>query len=368
MEISDQTPRGSLRALIFELTLMAGAFGLALAVSRALPGRTPAGRPVAADPGRAVMIPNPVEDPEWSRATLERALADGTPVLFGSSELTFSGETKVTQMFPKACGRPIVAIGRAGFQSLPILLTLAEARHALSAQSDVTIILSPGWFAEFGTSSGAFLRYLKPRMLRDLLAQTDLPKIVHDAIARQVRLHRDDLTGLYPDWVMPWLPNLRPRPAPVGLARLAPFAQMPAVGFDWDAAEAQWRKHVATRSTGNTLGLDVDYFERYHGRTYPMNAPKLDPWRIEESDVFALSELLRAYHVRARFVVQPLHRRVYADLTPYDELMAEVKTKLEADGHRWISFFDEPYDLALLEDSVHFSAYGWVRVQREMCR
>lgn len=372
METTPLTP-ASWRALLVELTLMASALALAYVTVDILPRlRTVVTRPdgaraTAADPGASgVMIPNPVDHPEWSRATLETALADGTHVLFGSSELTFRGETEPTRLFPAACGRPIVAIGRAGFQSLPILLTLAEARRALSSHSDVTIILSPGWFAEFGTSSGAFLRYLKPRMLRELLAQPDLPAEVRTAIARQVRLHRDDLTGLYPDWVLPWVPSaVAPRLAPVAGAKLG--ATNP-VRFDWDAAEVRWRAHVVERARGNPLGLDVTYFEKNRGRAYPIAPPKLDPWRIEQSDVFALSEFLRLYGVHARFIVQPLHRRVYADLTPYDELMSEIKTKLEADGHRWISFFNEPYDLAMLEDSVHFSAYGWVRVQREMCR
>ena len=353
-----------------ELALAAGAVVAALYVARALP-RLPRAAPDL-PPAAAVgmTFPNPARlPPNYARAVLEQRLRDGDAVLFGSSELAFDGEMAPHRFFPAACGKRILTMGRAGYQSLPILLTLAEVEGALSARSDVTLILSPGWFAEFGTPSGAFLRFLKPDALRTLFARDDLPPAVRDAVAREIRIHRDEFSGLYPDWIFPWVP---------ALARLAPAADFepcaaPAVpqptapAFDWDAAELRQKNLAIAAAEGNPLGTGAAYYRKNQGKL-PKAVTPLDRWDVERKDLYALSGFLNERGVRARIIVQPVHRRVYRDLRAYDERLNQALARLVADGHRVVDYNREPFDPQLLEDSVHFGGYGWAKMQREMCR
>jgi len=355
--------------LLRELALILGAVVAALFVVRVLPRAPAPAMDRVPRVGAGLSLPNPARVPTaFTNAVLSRRLRDGDAVLFGSSELAFDGVVAPHRFFPHACGRRILTIGRAGYQSLPIALTLASVKDALSPRSDVSIILSPGWFAEFGTPSGAFLRYLAPEALRTLFAKDDLPLALRAAVARQIRIHRDEFSGLYPDWLLPtWSGLAEILPVSMGERYVVPRRPVPpAENFDWDAAERTQRERTVAEAAGNPLGVEMSYYARTKA-TLPKAVAPLDRFGVERRDLYALSDLLKSSGVKARFIVQPLHRRVYRDLAAYDRRVDEATAQLRRDGHRVVEFAREPFDLQLLRDSVHFSGYGWVKVQRAMC-
>lgn len=197
------------------------------------------------------LLPSPSAVPE-SSALISHALKNGDLVLFGSSELSNPGETAIQTLYPVACGKRVLAVGRAGFQNLPILKTLAHVRDSLSDKSNVAIILSPVWFTERGTPSEAFLGTLRPHELSDLLRAPDLPATVKSALNLEIQEHRDEFTGLYPDYLFAVLPALARFTAPYAPDfRGVSFTQEPLPAhqpYDWDAAATKWRADLLQKS------------------------------------------------------------------------------------------------------------------------
>lgn len=360
------------RFILKELILMSAAFAAAVAVFQIFPKISPPAPPSEIQALAGQYIHNPAADFPASMARIRHALASGELVLFGSSELAAPGETAIQNLYPVACGRRIVAVGHAGFQDLLALKTLAEVRELLSPKTDLVFILSPVWFTERGTPSHAFLSALRDHELPDLLRQSDLPISVKAQLALEVRSHRDEFTGLYPDYLFTIFPRLarftRDRTPDVAAISVREGALPAPRPYDWDLAERRWRDDLARQAEGNPLGTTVEFYNRIKKYNPPYAPPKLEPWRLEQQALYALSEFLKSRGVRARFILQPIHRRVYGPLDAYDRFFAEIQAKLEGDGHAWTSYFTEPYDTSLLRDSAHFSPYGWIRVGNGLCR
>lgn len=362
------------KALVFlvkEFLLASVAVAGAVAVFNFLPKEAPLAPPAEVRLAPGTYFPNPSADPVTSHLALKHFLENGQMVLFGSSELTVQSEVAPQRLFPRACGKPILTLGHAGFQSLPILLALADVRESLGPQSNVYIILSPVWFEERGTSSSSFLSFLKPFAMSTWSRAADYPEQARMAINREVKSHRDEFLGLYPDWLFMKFRALAKwvRPRGPDLSKVAVVAEaVPTVrNFDWNGLEEKWKSEMEKKAEGNPLGTTMDYYNRVKKQNPPYNAGHLDPAQIEKQDLYALSGFLRAKGVQAHFILQPIHRRVFKRLEPYDRLFAEVAEHLRADGHQWKSYFTEPYDLTILNDAAHFSDYMWVRLQRGWC-
>ena len=69
--------------------------------------------------------------------------------LFGSSELSTKSEYNSHRFIPKFTNKELVAYGSGGFQSLNILLAL-KANNEFLKNSNIVILLSPGWFVGSG--------------------------------------------------------------------------------------------------------------------------------------------------------------------------------------------------------------------------
>lgn len=315
-------------------------------------------------------ISGPAQNPLRSLYALKTQLERNELVLFGSSELTLTGEAAIQNLYPAACGKRVLAIGAAGFQSLPILLMLARAKENLSSKSKIAVILSPVWFSERATPSDAFLRELEPHAVVTL-NQKGLPSEAREAINRELRTRGDEFAGLYPDWLInrfPFLAGLsRPRAVTVQPVEIKVETPAAVKDFDWDAMEEKWKKVQQERAGGNPIGTNLEFYNRVKAKNPPYAFKPPNFRETEKHDLFALSKFLREHGVHAHFIMQPIHRRLYNQLEPYDRLFDQVAQRLKADGHTWQSYFTEPFDLNTLQDSAHFSEYTWVRMQRELC-
>jgi len=360
-----------LRFLLTELAMILLAAAGALGAFQFVPKSPVPVPPAQIEFAAGTYFPLPSGDFVQTRLALKQYLQEGELVVFGSSELTSPSETAVHRMFPAKCGRPALTLGSQGFQSLPILIKLAEARRYLHPKSQVVVILSPVWFAEHGTPSDAFLRFLNPHQLGILARQEDLPGNVREALAREIRTHFDEFTGLYPDWLYVTFPALaklgRERDYSIRETQVTIARPPEPGGFDWAAAEEHWKEHLKKMAEGNPWNIDNAIYKRLQKHKPPYKFRPLDPREIEKKDLFAVSELLQAYGVHALFIMQPVHRSIYHKLGGYDRLFQEIEQKLAADGHVFQNLMAEPFDLNILENAAHFSDYTWVRLQKEWC-
>jgi D-alanine transfer protein len=363
--------REPLRFLIVELGIGILAIFCAWQVfsHRSRPAHRVVRQDVVLNPG--MYFPNPLSDPITSRAALDHHLKNGELVILGSSELTTGVEVAPERLFPEACGKSVVSFGSAGFQSLLILLLLAESRANLNPNSKIAIILSPGWFAERGTPSGAFLRFTAPHTIAHLLRDPNLPKEVRTALAREARMRRDEFTGLYPDWLYALIPPLaqleteREENISLGSIKVMPVPE--AKKFDWDLAIEKWKQDHIALTKGNPFGVYAPYYEKIKSSNPPYSWKVVDIFRTEMKDLFSISQFLKSYGIHAHFILQPVNRRILTELGSFERLFPQVEAQLKRDGHTWKSYFELPYDINILRDSGHFSKYAWVKIQKDLC-
>jgi poly-D-alanine transfer protein DltD len=361
----------AVRVLLLEILTVVIAFSCAFAIFQWLPRAGGLGTPGQLNLPASEFIANPAGDAVRNRVALETNLKNGDWVVFGSSEMTIPSDVAVQKFLPRACGKRVLALGQAGFQSLPILLHLAQARHSLSSKSKIAIIFSPVWFSERGTSSQSLLKFLEPYAISNLLRDPELPTAVPQALARAIHARGDEFTGLYPDWLFAHWPALarltRDRNPNTALAQVSAEKAPDVTNFDWAAEEEKWRRKTETDAGGNPYGTTLEFFKKVQKHKPPYAFKRLDRWQIEKQDLIALSRFLKHYGVKAHFILQPVHRRIYNGLEGYDRLFVEIEQRLRADGHSWQSSFKEPYDLTVLADAAHFSELEWVRLNREFC-
>ncbi|HMN67180.1 MAG TPA: D-alanyl-lipoteichoic acid biosynthesis protein DltD [Bdellovibrionales bacterium] len=318
-------------------------------------------------------VPEPLLEKYEYDALAAHALREGDLLLLGSSELTSPASTVSYRYVPRLCQRRVLAAGRAGFQSLGMLLTLERTRQALSERSKIAIVLSPGWFSQRGTSTNRFLNAADEAELIRLGADPHLHKETRRVIGRQVRERRDEITGLWPYWALWSFPFTYADEPMWGRAperEFAPvtLAPIPTGRADFKADEKLERGKMDAQIAKNGFGVTDAVAAELNRRPPPAPASKLDPWEREVGDLFALSSYLKERGVRAHFIMQPVHRRLYSGLESYDALFARVEERLKADGHSWYTAFPEPYDLKWLSDRAHFSDYGWLMISQELCR
>lgn len=361
----------AVRVLTTEIFIFLAAVLCAFAVFAQLPRAGGASVPeqVTLPPGE--FIANPVDDTVRTRIAIETHLKSGDWIVFGSSEMTIPSDIAVQKFLPRACGKRVLAIGQAGFQSLPILLHLAQARQSLGPKAKIAIIFSPVWFSERGTSSQSLLKFMEPYAISNLLRDETLPLSVASALARSIRVRGDEYTGLYPDWLMTRWPSLarfaRDRNSLRSQVQITAQPATEPSSFDWTAEEEKWRRKVEMDAEGNPFGTTMDFFKKVQKHKPPYPFKRLDRWQVEKQDILALSAFLKQFDVKAHFILQPVHRRIYNHLEGYDRLFEEIEKQIRADGHSWQSGFREPYDLTALSDAAHFSELSWFRLNRELC-
>ncbi len=362
-----------MKVLLIELLMFALASISAVFASQSFSPRPHLELPKQATLPAGQHFASPIDYPWQAWVSLSHFLQIGELVVFGSSELTSTSETAFQRFYPKHCHKPVLTVGRAGFQSLSILLALNEVRRSLGAQSRITVILSPIWFVERGTPSSELLRNLRARQVLEMAADPATPQVVSGALTRAARNKRDELTGLYPDWLLLRFPFLAKN-----LNEKRPDFSTTQLTLDWSSIEKKdtpwvelvhrWLDIDLREGSGNPYGVKEHVFEKLQGKKLPLNASTLDPYEREYKDLLSLSRFLKEHSIKAHFVVQPIHRRLYTQLEPYDRLFEKIKTNLENDGHLFTDYFVEPFDLSLLSDNQHFTDSAMVRLEEIECK
>lgn len=299
------------------------------------------------------------------------ALQNGDLVMFGSSELSAPESFVIQKYLPKLCGKRVLTTGYAGTQSLTILLKLARMSSSLSPQSRIAIILSPGWFNSTGTPTKLFLESIQQEDWLDFARAQDLPPLSKQAVTRQLRWHRDQMTGLSPLW-LPWsLPFLQNFLSPLALsdrpkATGVVIEPMPTPTADVEQDEKRLLEQYQQQRQKNPYGITDEYWAKIAKKNPPFDSNPLDRYQREEQDFLALSDFLKSKNVHAQFIVQPVHRELYKNLEGYDQLFAKLEQQARADGHGWIDMMRH-FQPAYLSDGAHFSEYGWLQVDKKMC-
>lgn len=321
--------------------------------------------------------------------------------IMGSSELQDETNAVPYRFIPAHSATRVQAYGHAGNQCFSVYCQLLAHTERLK-NSRIVFILSPGWFEAkpaLGTSSPVFLEYVSPRFLEKIATQqTPFSVYAGERIAQ-----------LYSEFNAPGLPlkinyfKNRAALSPMHKLLFSPllyldkkwfkyykkinytveneiepisfvslYHPMPAtMPVPWDTMLTESRIRVLAKATNNTLGISNDYYDTHIKGRQGHIKPVGFEHNTELNDFHMLMQLIRAYEVDAFFVIQPLNPCYYVNLAALNPVMDEIRSEIKGkEGQRSYGCADffvsdsTAYDKALLTDVMHFSEYGWYRVNQ----
>jgi poly-D-alanine transfer protein DltD len=139
-----------------------------------------------------------------------------------------------------------------------------------------------------------------------------------------------------------------------------------AIQIDWDSLFTASKEEQRKRSTSNDWWIEDAFFAETNGdngRLFPVS----DANNTELEDFRMLVKLLKTRKANVSFVIMPLNPSYYencAELTPVvQQLQRELKEHKLPFLNMWN---DNPttFDNGVLSDVMHYSDYGWYRVNQ----
>jgi D-alanyl-lipoteichoic acid biosynthesis protein DltD len=315
--------------------------------------------------------------------------------IFGSSELSYSGEAAPQKFIPQVSNFKVKTFGHAGNQCLSILCQLLAKKKQLN-NAKIAIILSPGWFeskASRGTTSSVFLEYNSEALLQawqheedevaayarkriaDLFPEFNAPGLalrntyfkskaqqsfLHGLAMKPLIVSNDLLRGVIsPEANFNRQSGPMPNPSPEINA------------LPWDSIFENARKVVLAAATNNPYGIENNYFETNIGKKRGNVQAVNNQLNTELDDFMALMKFIRKEKLNVCFILSPLNTLYYKNpeaLSPcINNLEKEIKGRNESEAYPLLNLYSssgKQYDKALLSDVMHLSHYGWYRVDQ----
>jgi len=315
--------------------------------------------------------------------------SDKTIVVLGSSELdsAYSHRFIPYVFFPAHHIAPLVAYGRAGFDTLGMYGLLYALKPHLSPKSRLVIMLSPGWFKSTDLQAESFNDNFNDSVLLQLYWDDDPRGVFHDYLLTHQyafsnltgtqQMYLDDAGSLL-NWNLPSFItktinaraySTRERLS-IRLAGLSAPPALPESGYvdpktlSWDSFEQNARAIEYTKMTNNDFWVRNNYYNAYlkgkpiQYKEYFTKAMHPEP----EMEAFKLLlQLLHQSKVKALFVMQPMNPRVYSDLQRFDDVDLRVGILCREFGMKYFDMYAAPQDKGVLRDGMHLGELGWER-------
>ncbi|MGK5057234.1 D-alanyl-lipoteichoic acid biosynthesis protein DltD [Janthinobacterium sp. LB2P49] len=317
------------------------------------------------------------------------ALASGkTAVILGSSELSTPESTYIPYNYlPKKLHVPVLAYGHAHFQSFGIYGLLAANTNALSPQSKVILLLSPGWFNTSTTPSAAFIEHFQPQILSALYQVPDARKLV----SQYIQLHKTEFdqlslvqqafstdselfmyTAALKEGTYAFKSRLRMIASEY--VSLTPNNEAPKLLFP-SAAEWQEQERIAQsmetdQMRKNTRWVRDDYHEKYLKSLPTEGAAYFSQYqdaKIELAMLKQVLDLLKKRNVQALLIMQTINPHVYKDANRAKQIGQQVSSMAKDSGMHYFDMNDaREYRPGLLRDGMHIGELGWVTINRRI--
>lgn len=317
-------------------------------------------------------------------ARMGRALADGTLVIMGSSELSSHDLRFVPyRFFPTELGVPTLAYGHAKLQSYGIFRVLQSLSDNFTPHTKLVIMLSPAWFAAEGElPSSAFAEHISGPVLDSLWSRP----AARDNLIYWVRHHETwGILGLlaqarlatFRDKLQMWFSGrpiasgaaYQPTPAAIAATRRATFPipdHLPQA--DWPRLMDQARATARLLSNDNPYAVRNQYY-RSHLSLVPdpthQEFARGDPLAAREfTDLSQLMEYLEHKKVRAFFIMQPLNSKLVLDTERFIPTVRSIMAMCRRYGMSCMNMYPLRPVPGIFHDDMHLAELGWALADR----
>jgi D-alanine transfer protein len=305
-------------------------------------------------------------------------------LLLGSSELTTSSDYIPYQFFNNQTPFRLVAFGHAFYQTFAMYCNLLAFKGDLSGKK-ICIILSPGWFELSGTNTEAFLEFVRPEMLANIIHDEGLSVDEKSVIGDYVKRNSSFFAGLSPS--MEYLTLLNELFIPFRdhwLRRLKskiPQYKFESCSFfesnkfecgdpDWNQLKENSKLSFADKCTNDHLIDDESLKSILNGSS---EFKKIDAHPValrnnqEFEDFKLLVNLLKSSGAKPIFIMQGLIPTGFNHLERFDELKLAIQKELDNKQFPYLDLFEmnpEKYQPGTLHDLSHMGDYGWNEVNQ----
>lgn len=321
--------------------------------------------------------------------------------LFASSELVDEPYCSFNYL-PDSLGFPVLAIGHAHHQCLSILAELMAGRDYLN-DAKVCIVLSPGWFESAGTNAEAFLEFVRPNFLDRIWLDSKIKKSYKIHLGAFIHKNKPVFTSISPE--MDRFLNLYRMDNQLNSGSAQPletfeyqlvqtakksfpesFNKIKKIEYDFELSPKLTRsdysnfekdaiaakEDVLGRFSNNSIFVDSNYYTTYisdqNGKHLPGSMDIIDLVRNDElEDLKMLLTFLKEQKVNCSFVMQPLNPYHYTNMEVNTVAMEKIIGLVKKSGFPLLNLYvdkKEQYEPAILKDIMHFSDYGWMKVNQ----
>jgi D-alanine transfer protein len=343
-----------------------------------------------APPFSRMYYSNLTSDPSLEHTMLSGTDSSGVIYVFGSSELTSYSEALPFNFISNNFKNKVVGIGHAGNQCFSIYSQLLAHEDRLNG-APVFIILSPGWFANKGTSSECFLEYNSSTMMNAILNSekndefkkyemqrvADLyPEFTNPDVnfrmmflenkANQNSINRIFLSPLI--YANSWLNSAKEQmfakeTSPVPYYKNVLVNEHKKVA--WDSLFAASKKEKEESVTNNSWGINDEYYSTYiNGNRIEMYINQGED-NTEWQDFTMLVRMLKEKKVNASFMILPMNPFYYTNTKELTPFISKLNQEVILSGFPCLNMWNDDtttFDKALLKDVMHLSSYGFYKV------
>lgn len=303
--------------------------------------------------------------------------------IFGSSELAGGERPGLANNFlPDSLGIPVLAIGHGYHELFAIYCELLYFRRFLP-QSKIHIVLSPGWFEDGkGTLPQSFLEYVPPHFISHVVNDTLLPAHHLKYLAKSYdENYSTELSGkrLEYKYLEAYNRNIPSNSEVKKSLFLKHHLMVSDDGIGMANSEKKWKKWLSDSKLNslkslNDFFIDSSYFKKYvsdqKGDLKLISVGEIPHKNNSElADLKKILELTKEQNCDISFVMQPLNPYHYYHLNNYQPLMDSIEGLMAEFEltENYLNLFvttKEEYEPGILTDVMHFSDYGWMKVNQ----
>jgi D-alanine transfer protein len=334
--------------------------------------------------------PNLISQPSLEQIMLSGTDSGGVIYVFGSSELSSQIDAQPYRFISKHLKNKVKAVGHAGNQCFSIYSQLLAHEEKLEG-APIFIILSPGWFANNGTSSECFLEYNSTSMMNAILNSeknnefkkyemkrvadmyTELvnPDVSFRLLYLENIANKNSINHLFLSPLIfadRYLQNAKNRMYSDEKAKI-PFRKNVIVAEDkilpWDSLFASSKKAQEESVTNNSWGINNEYYSTHiNGNTSEMKINQNDE-NIEWQDFIMLVRMLKEKKANASFMILPMNPFYYTNSKEITPFVFKMHAELVNRGFPCLNMWNDDtttFEKPLLNDVMHLSSYGLFKV------
>ncbi len=302
--------------------------------------------------------------------------------LLGSSELSSSSPYVSHDYVTSNLNLRVSSFGHQHFQSFAMYCSLLAFKENIR-NSNICIIVSPGWFDKGGTNIEAFLEYVRPTFL-DRIIKND--QISHqEKLAIGSYLYNNRYLINHPDKRINYFINLfkfehipflrdyfiNRKKEFVGV-EYPDFKGQSIVGdvvqIDWEKVFKELETNFVNSVHSNSYFVNDEYYNEFLKGNFDRGEFK-DPGNENQElkDLLLLVGFLKKNGSNVSVVIQNLNPYCYNNLESFNPVLNELKDYFEKNNIAYLNMFTaDPKDYVpgTLDDKMHTGHLGWMKINK----